>query len=284
MGDITDLSQVLGIGLTPRRPARFGLLQSSPPLSDGVRWEGGFRWRPAACGAVGGIVQALCGPSEKDPPPLDTGEQGYQPGAIWEGYRCTSMGSTADEDRALAEQALDATRSFHLERELWTGAVAASKGWLQAGDALDDAGVDEVTADGGAGIVDAVALIEEGLAACQLGDRGMIHMPVRAFVHAAAADVVRPVTAGANQYTTLLGTPVVPGAGYPGTGPAGEAAATGHQWIMGSSTVYTRLSTVTTLDAHAHRVNDHIIIAEQLAAAYFDNCCRLAADVILVPA
>lgn len=171
-------------------------------------------------------VQGL--PKELDP---NTGEVGHSsPFTVYGHFRCSPTGysGSAAQDKATAH--LLAREEARAEGALWTGDLgnvpnlAGTNGYPEP-----------TTLAGGTavGIGPALALLEDFLAG-SYGSEGVIHMTRGAATQAAAE---RLVLAVGGRLTTVLGTAVAAGAGYPGSGPTGQTAA-GTSWIYASPAVF----------------------------------------------
>jgi hypothetical protein len=185
---------------------------------------------------------------------------------------------------------LEATQSFQVADELWTGALrdAADAGEdLEDNPALTDSSSDTVTG-GPEDVVDALACLEQGLAQCSQGRRGMIHATPQVLVQWIAASAVR---LEGGQYLSPMGNLVVADAGYPGDGPGGSAAGAS-QWAYATGIISVRLSTPQVIPgnldsaqvmAQALNREDNTldVYAQRLALLQWDECCHLAAEIDL---
>lgn len=162
--------------------------------------------------------------------------------------------------RARAERIMEAYTSRLLERELWTGEIAAQDGLpnrvLAASDAVD------VTPGTLPSPQVAVALLIGALADAGGGD-GMVHVT--------RSVGIRMPDAWKNEETAQShGFVIVNGAGYPGTGPDG----TGTNWLYATGTVNVRLGDVEIVPdelSQAIRTSDNTLTyyAQRFAAADF---------------
>lgn len=148
----------------------------------------------------------------------------------------------------------------------------------------------------------ALARIEGALAACPSGLKGTIHMSRKMasimydylervdFTSKLDRDDVTEFGYGSGQIlVTKLGTPVIVGAGYTGTGPDNNAnAATSDttEWIYGTGYTDVHLGSVQVVNEDlarsfsvASNTNDARIKALRTAAVHFENCCHYAARV-----
>jgi hypothetical protein len=173
-----------------------------------------------------------------------------------------------------------------IEAELWDGAIR--KGESHDNKALSDAGTALVNSGTALGAILALAGLERSMAvASNAGELGVIHM---------TSDVAsllnnRLETSKDGTLVTRLGTPVVVGAGYSGSGPTGAtgaAASATNKWIYGTGLVKVYLGDVDVVNdnlAQAYDVsgnaNDMRIKAIRPAAVYFDTSIHLAVRVDL---
>lgn len=254
-------------------PAAF----AGSPVNAGERWQNGFAYAPLNCLGEGPI--AARGHDSKD---IDdnTAVVEYDPILLWAGDKCSPWDRTRDY-KARARQLLTADRSRQLAQELWTGTIAQAQGFPNNYFARDD-NVDVVTAGAAAPDV-ALACLERGLTTCS-SQRSMIHCTVDVMV---AWKEDHLIELNGQVWTTPNGTIVVADQGYPGSGPHGQAATSGHVWAYGTDMVYLRFDdmfVIPDLEAEAldRSVDTFEYRAEQLAAATWSGCCHVAAEVNIV--
>jgi hypothetical protein len=145
------------------------------------------------------------------------------------------------------------------------------------------------------------ALLQQGLANCATGSRGMIHATPYVVEMFIASDVVGPDIQDKQKLSAVArGTYVVSGAGYPGSGPTiagSQAEATGTLvWAFATGVVNYRLGQVRLYpneqqieaelkeamrpprsSGEAHGWDNEITYrAERPAAAVWDPCCTVA--------
>lgn len=260
-------------------PPRQGLLVAANVISDALRWEAGYTFVPEACG--GGGTFDPCGVADLDPPHGLPDAVGNVPFGIWEGDRCSTFGSDLDDLRARARRALEANQSEHVAAEFWTGAQADAAGWGDNQRLAAGAGVPVASA--GEDVRTAFAALTQALADQQGNRRGMIHVTPRTLDAAAQAQAIRRE---GNLWLTPMDHIVVADAGYPGSGPSGEAAADAATWAFATGLVTVRLGDVLVApddDAQAvdTRVNTALFVASRLASAAWDGCALAAASIDL---
>lgn len=176
------------------------------------------------------------------------------------------------EDRLLA--LLDLASLKAAEQELWTGAVTIDQNpvaadrnkYLMAGG----------TAVGGAahGPAVALAILEDALASCGVGELGVIHM-TRGTASLLGDALYR--TDDGKRLTTRSGTLVVAGAGYPSL-----TATTSTMYATGPVVVHRGAAAMLSeqeADYFDAKSNKYVLRAEQPVAATWDGCCHYSAAV-----
>jgi hypothetical protein len=223
------------------RPVVNLLGAARTPQGETVRWQEGTAYETGACShlwladvcAPGTVVEVRAGIGEDNPE-----GRVIQTAAVYgvAEYECMALPGLMDtfRDRALAS--LDAELPRLVEHELWTGALAQAS--TLPNRFLEDAGVvDDITPAGGAvSPALAVGLLESALADVYSGV-GIIHLD------RVGASYLPHVTRTGRLLETRSGNRVVPGVGYPGTGPGGAAAAAGATWLYITPMVTVRLGT-----------------------------------------
>jgi hypothetical protein len=262
--------RAIGQRIAPR-PPELSLLTSALPGRVPERWEDGLTFPANAQGRIrlydpcGGPDVVLLDRPADAPDDVD-------PFVVQTWHTCsTGTARPSDEDRAQALEQLDALTPFAVERELWTRDLARVS-------ALPNRGLTATAADVAAGLtravdltptpgtsvspIAAVGLLEEALGA-HLG-RSYLHVGLR-------GATFLPATADGNVLRTKLRSVVVPGSGYPGTGPDGTAAPAGSTWVYGTGpvTVWLGAPNVPADGAEVidRNTNTRTIRAERLAMA-----------------
>ena len=192
-----------------RQPLPYGLFSVLQPRPESdPHWQNGVEWEALTCEPVTGFG-VDCDDSTI-PIPDNGPELGDADPFQLEGtYTCGHDVQLA-QDRA--KEHLLAREEAGAEYSLWTGAYG-NTGFAEGA----------VNARGSATAVKlglAVASLEEFIAK-QYGSLGVVHLTREAAALGLSMGAVLAVR-GSGLYT-LLGTPVIAGAGYPGTGPAGQA-------------------------------------------------------------
>ncbi len=271
----------------PAQAPRYGLLVAAETINDDVRWQDGVEWMPEQCGGGGATsVDCFGGTAAIDDAFTNPTLAEADPFLVYAANKCSTIGFPARDYEGRARRALAATESYQIAREFWTGDIAVA-------DSLDNIPLADITADTVTTTeldpVAALGRLEGALADCGAGRRGMVHVTAQILVHLVASQAVQ--LAG-QQYVTPLGTVVVGDAGYPGSGPNGEAAGA-TQWAYATSMVQIRLAPVALPYTYQEAVtqafdlgpNTILVRAERLALVQWDDCCHFAAEInITTPA
>lgn len=238
----------------------------------------GIRFQPESCSGGGGVLDP-CGSDDKDidatPAVVD-----FQPFAVWEGDRCSGTAFNSRDFKGRAQRLLLACESSHIAHEFWTGTLARAKHWTANRYLASEAS--DVVTNGPSEALQALECLEEALASCNCGQRGMIHCTPQLASVWSEFDVLRRE---GKYILTIMDTIIVPDAGYNGSGPYGPAVA-GSQWTYATSMVDVRrgpISIVPDTVAEAMDRSNNLIEfrAERMAAATFAGCCHIAAEVNL---
>jgi len=264
-------------GVQPSAPLR-GLLSVATVLEgdqagDGSRWLNGVAIDPYPCGC-GIVVPGIACVDDPEPlegeditpaPEADGWPASFMPFLVYLPDSCSTFGlGPYDQFAARLRTAFDAVEGPAVEGEFWTGAQVPTNPHLADGTSTD--------AGPPAGIVEGMAQLEQAIAeSCRAG---VIHMPVAAAVVASAYGLVE--VQGQQLRTSAMGTPVVAGAGYTGTGPGGDAAPAGSAWLYATGPVRVHLGDVTVPDgitqAMRRNVNRVIVRAQRPALVEWDRC------------
>lgn len=186
-------------------------------------------WR--ASSSTGWRTLDPCGAGNDDVDQVAGGTPSAMPFWVEAFDRCSTMGSRDGHD-VRADALLDRITSAALAREFWTGALRDDAGWDVGPRLADNPDVVVVTSGTGVSVAKAVQLLA-GAAAEVLLAPIAFHMTVGAFYGFNMAGPA--LKAEGNLITTLRGDMVVADAGYPGTGPDGDAPAAGEAWIYATA-------------------------------------------------
>ena len=240
----------------PRAGLPFGLFSVlSLRASEDPHWANGIEWEAMTCAPV----TALADPDCETPVELhfdDTAAIGAaEPFVVYGSAKCGTPGGRPDldgEERATAH--LLAREEAQAEALLWGRALAPVATDVGPSTALPPE--------------QALAVLEGWLGAVY-GSLGVVHGS-RTAASLLGSDA--GVQSSGSRLLTRLGTPVVAGAGYPGSGPGGTPAADGEEWLFASPSLFGyrgSVFTTTTLDT---RNNDHYALAGRQYAIGFDPC------------
>lgn len=262
-------------------PSTMGLVASADRPPDTGRWEAGFGWVPERCGYDYQLLP-WCDTSDPDAytEPV-VGAVYYRPPGVRFARQCSTLGGELDVEalRRIAE----ATTPFVVAKELWTGELGATDSWTLSGDthtnpALATADATTVTL-AATGYGARLAALEYAAAEANKGQQIMIHLPIML-----AGPLAEYVDKVGNNLITRSGNLVVLDAGYPGTGPAGQAAGA-TAWAYATSKVQVRTSPLQIIFDPALTVdratNTITAWAERVFAATFDPCVHYAISITI---
>lgn len=257
----------------------FGLFSAITFRPNADRWESGIMWEPATCDPVQGIGDVACDPEptvglpkQLDPNQADMGTA--TPFTVYGHFTCSPVGYDPTAANSAADAHLAAREQGRVEQALWTGDLGnvpnlSGANGYPAPDMLP----------GPVSLAAGIATLENEIGT-RYGSLGVIHMTRAAATHALAADLL---TATAGRLTTHLGTPVVAGAGYPGT--VGSAPADGNTVIVGSPSLFAYRSDVFNSSGRPGDLLDRDqnvlrAIAERSYVVGFDPCGVIAIEVL----
>lgn len=214
--------------LTDLLDDRFTRNNEREPGTDGerpptTRWPSGFYIVPEHCG--GGSLLDPCGNVGGEDPTNPDSIGPVQPFKAVASVDCSTFGSNGPQMAEKARRKLRAVRSYQLEREFWTGTVANANGytnnqWLTKTGA---GGIQKYVENNSAvGTTTALAELEQAIADGSTWEVGMIHAMPRTATYWFENGLISEARPGV--FVTGLGTIVVAGRGYPGTGPGGGSA------------------------------------------------------------
>ena len=308
----------------PVSKAPHGLLSTADEARDpaGTRWMPGFEFQPRFCGLGGvwvpcadfvprnlGLGGDGSGSGEQTKPDEDSnGIVRFIPYVVWDQFTCSSRGFEVAEYQDTARASIELTQDKQIEYEFWTGAAMTAAGNDALGDPIENMSLMATTPaggvlnpgwDGGAGVPQAVspkhglALLQQGLANCGPGTRGMIHAtPYLADLWGMDTYIA---DSGGRLTTMTRGTLVVSGAGYTGEGPdivpaLTPPAGSRYVWAYATGLPEWRLSEVQlvpltpdgrnfadNLRSAIDRKNNRVTFrSERFAAAVWNTCCTIA--------
>jgi len=217
----------------------ISLLRSAQdPLRNGDetngRWVGGISYQPYD--NVAPVLIDPCDEATVDSPPAPPAVVNWVPYVVKVFDQCSAIGFGAHNFKERLDTAMRVGRHKAIEKEFWGGALTTATG---TGNAFltESPGVTDLSPTTAPSIKRAMQILEQGLADCGLGGRGMIHM---------RPDALPPDTQARREGNLLLtqrDTILVVGNGYPNTGPGGSAAAAGTTWLFATGMVDVRVDT-----------------------------------------
>ena len=257
-----------------RAPLPYGLFSvfTPRPGSDDLHWMNGIEWEALTCDPVSG-TGIDCEDALGLPKSFADGGSVDDASAfnVYGSYVCSPVGRTLSEAQERATLHLLAREEAGVENALWTGAL---------GNTPNLQGATDLTAAGAVDVVNGIGQLEDFLAT-EYGSLGVIHMTRSGLITATAALAV--VRDGQRMFTQA-GTPVVAGAGYPGTSPAAVAPDAGETWMYVTPALFGYRSDVITSsnrdgDLLDRGTNDLHAVAERTYVLGWDDCGVAAVNV-----
>lgn len=259
----------------------FSVVSLSTPTDS--HWEGGIQWDPLGCdpvngigepGVEGGVTTATGLPKTGDREPGPDYASAFSVYALWEG---SSLGHSMQDAQDRATSRLLAREEARVEQALWTGDLGNTPHLAAgAGVTIVESGVNKPTHAIGA---------LEGFLATEYGSVGVLHMDRATAVSLLAEDLLETHN---GRLHTVLGTPVVAGAGYPGSGPNGEAPHKTKRWVYATPALMgfrsdLFFSTKLPYDLLDRSQNDLFAIAERKYTIGFDSCAGIGTVEVEIP-
>lgn len=250
----------------PRVALPFGLFSVLTPRSGSgdPHWGNGITWETLGCAPASGIGQVDCDP-ETEPIGLPktfagSGEMGEaEPFTVYGSYSCSPVGHTVEYAQQRATEHLQAREEARVEQALWTGDLGNNT-----------FSTDAESVGSSLTVVKAVASLEKWLAQ-NYGSLGVLHMDR----HLATVGLKEGVLAArGNVLYTVLGTPVVAGAGYDGPEVYATPALLGYR-----SDIFPGVSPASAGFDRSN--NDLYAVAERTYVVGWDPCGTAVAGVTL---
>lgn len=213
---------------------------------------------------------------------------GYYPFFIESEIAQSLTNVLAVDQFARALKQLEAVTQKAVEYELWSG--VASLGASNANFFLTKGSASTVVTGTSKTASDSLFHLEQALAGDPLGSTGVIHMTRDVASHLGSKLIYLPENGSRKEsIVTRLGTKVVVGSGYTGSGPigaTGAAASATNKWMFASNLPYVHLGkSFIVNDTLSQGVldtkNDILIKALRPAAVYFDPSTLYATQVTL---
>lgn len=256
-----------------RQPLPYGLFSVLTFRPSGeARWEvGGVEFEGIPCDPVQGIGFPNCDPEGATVGlPKNLVQNGSILGdasafTVYGHYNCTIGSDTPSEAQDKATAHLLTYEERRVEQAFWTGDLGNDPS-LEHADTVTLGGGD-VSAEIGVGLL-------EAFIATNYGSLGVLHVSRSLATVLLRRDVL---TTSGSRLTTALGTPAVAGAGYPGSGPTGQAVAGHKEWAYVTPALFGYrsepfTSSATPGDLYDLRRNDAYAIAERNYLLGFDPC------------
>ncbi|CAI7980209.1 hypothetical protein FRAHR75_770001 [Frankia sp. Hr75.2] len=214
----------------PAAPAVSLPRSATSPVDDSDRWAShGITYTPEVTLDAG--LEGTCGPASGSYAADMPGVVEWTPYAVEVYDTCSAMRGRDYAGRA--RRLLDASTPRAVEAEFWGGAYAQANSLPNLYLTMSTATVINPTPGTAVSFARGVALLEQGLG--DLGVQGMIHCRREAVTN--AANLLRRE---GNLIRTMVDTIVVPGMGYSGLGPDGDANETptaGQTWMYATGVV-----------------------------------------------
>jgi hypothetical protein len=237
---------------------------------DGNRWAAGFDLILEGC--EDSRVYAVCPDEEADPKTYTAvgSTEAYNPYILYATDKCSTWpAQRAFYDRA--QRKLEVGESTALEEQLWTGEIGGVAIATNPNLAGESTTITTTVAD----IEEAFAVLEQAIGECSAAP-GMIHIRPIVLPFLVKNGIVRRE---GRVYKSPLDNLVVPGRGYPGTGPAGQAVGA-TEWMYGHpGIVQVRRGPIIrlgedNLSSQVDRyVNDRLVIVERVVNVALDPAC-----------
>lgn len=216
--------------------AGYGLYSGISVLDpDDAHVQSGVRWEPTVCG-VAGAFPVNCASTAGWPLPTFDGIPlvDAAPFGVSSGQDCKIVGTPIERLRALARARLRYTEQRAVENAYWTGDVFTDgvvSPHLAAGDAATPGGLVTVLSDVAVKPAVGLGLLEEAIGNFT-GAVGVIHAP-----RVGVGVLGSQVSESRGRLLTKVGTRVVFGTGYPGSGPDGQARTDEATWLFATGPV-----------------------------------------------
>ncbi len=279
-GQLTLFTNVPGV---PAAPPATGLIGSAirPDLA---RWESGLAWIPERCATTYQLLPWCIAPvgTYTHPHP---GAAYYRPVGLRFADECTTLNGPVDYARIT--RTAEAQTPFAIARELWTGATSLTDPYIipkTGATATNDylaSPAATIVGTGGASMAVAFGRLEQAALEASQGMPVMIHVPVRVLPQITSLYLIREP---GPTLITWAGNTVVADAGYPGTGPAGQAVAA-TAWMYATTPVAVLTSPLVVDENDAWQVNrdtnTRTVWANRVFAATFDPCVHLATEITI---
>jgi hypothetical protein len=256
-------------------------LKAELVLSRGEPWLGGFGYLPrSSAAAVNRALNDYTTVDEDDVPPNEDSVI-FIPFAAFTKFSLTALDYQAEDWEERINDQLDAAVPQALENEFWTGTIAQANdlpnNYLASSNSIDVTPVPGTAVsvlEGLGKLQTASKSLNTGGAS--LGSPGMIHV-----MPEAVPNLLNSRLTG-KYLLDMFGNIIVPGVGYPGTGPTGESPDAGTTWMYFTDMVTCRVQKTGRIFpgsvAEATRRPDNTITFRgfKIVAATFDGARQYA--------
>ena len=253
------------------RPPRISLLTSAELITpEDERWYAGFYLENEGCEESGTYL--ICPAADADPKEYSaTGEnEEYQPWVLYSTDICSTYPSGRDF-YGRAQRKLLAAEAAILEEQLWLGTIQTGNPFL-----TDSPTTVPLTSNDS---WDALSVIEQEMSELSAA-QGMIHVRPQVLGELLDHQAIRRE---GNVYLTPMDNIVVPGRGYPGTGPADQAVGATEWMYAHPSIVQVRRGPIIRVGENdlASQVirgtNDRRVVVERAVHVALDTSCGVLA-------
>jgi hypothetical protein len=208
------------------------------------------------------------------------------PFAITAVDKCSTTGfAGVDREQRVLRQ-LDLVTQRAVETELWGGTLALAASNNNRFITYSSGPLGAQTVGTALSPRRALAALENALAGCGAGARGMIHAPrqiVSLLENSTMQETVGTGEYASERLVTKLGTIISAGVGYNGNAPNNAAPSANRKWMYATGPVTVHLGPKAVVgDASAwidESINDLSLQAERGAAVVWDGCCHFAVEV-----
>lgn len=272
------------------KPAPYGLLSPAVTVieDNSVHWQGGLETGVSGYASVeivsaDGTKTVVVAPANTD----KSLTREYHPFQVRVAFSPSTLGFRPDEVKSMVQDYAEAATAKAIEHEFWTGALAEAlaveadpgipgSGFTSPNRYLASTGATEVNPSAASPVKTkyGLALLEQALGDCGVGERGVIH--VTRGVGSALG-----IKGSNDRIETPIGNYVVAGTGYKGTGPDGADPEGDEAWMYATGPVTVRLGPVEvfpdrTSDAVNTSKNNIEYEAVRTAAISWSNDCHFA--------
>jgi hypothetical protein len=273
----------------PLLPPRVSLLTAADVLdNDTPRWEGGHAYFPETCDRAS--VDTVCPSEGQYGDVTSTPDQvEVNPFFIYATDQSSTFNRKTRDFPGRASRNVLASEAYWLEHELMLNSLALPGNPY----ILDPAVVKTTVTSSAIAPWHALARVEQAAATDLPGERILIHVRPKILLELAGANLVRRE---GNVWLTPMDSIIVPGRGYPGTGPNGEAPTWGSEWIYATGRVQVRRGSIEIIPGQVEKTtenpfgippqainrqtNDIHVTAQRIVSVSFNpQCAVIAAEV-----